>query len=410
MSSKKKAEKKKVAPHSEAGVGGAAQPAEEAVEASPAWERGTVVQLFGLVGRPELNETAGVVVQFDEARGRYAVTVEPLDSKPMLIKPTNLRPWPPTDSAGVPAAVDSASLPPHPFNVSGEGSLAPRKDTKKKDPAPETQVCAHCLAPDGQHGVALKACIRCKAASYCGRACQTAHWRAGHKQFCVTPEERVPSLPPEEPLRASSINGPEDTSLDRADECAICLDPLGDSGPLCALPCSHKFHAACVEGLRSFGIKQVCPICRVDLPPGPEQLFEEATRRYFDVKRRVDRGEASWGALTKAEQKEMGEVLRLWRSAAEQGHAAAQGLAQAEDVRLEPVVLVRKKGAASSKAALNFVQDQKGSGAAAGGLERGQELGISRAVPAFALDGLHQHGGGLGTDGIQCGAIVCSEV
>ena len=324
MSSKKKAEKKEVAPHSEAGVGGAAQPAEEAVEASPAWERGTVVQLFGLVGRPELNETAGVVVQFDEARGRYAVTVEPQDSKPILIKPTNLRPWPPTESADVSAAVDSASLPPYTLNVSGEGSIAPRKDTKKKDPAPETQVCAHCLAPDGQHGVALKACIRCKATFYCGRACQTAHWRAGHKQFCVTPEERVPSLPPEEPLRASSINGPEDTSLDRADECAICLDPLGDSGPLCALPCSHKFHAACVEGLRSFGIKQVCPICRVDLPPGPEQLFEEATRRYFDVKRRVDRGEASWGALTKAKQREMDEVLRLLRSAAEQGHAAAQ--------------------------------------------------------------------------------------
>jgi len=92
MSSKKKAKKKKVAPHSKAGVGGAAQPADEAVEASPAWERGTVVQLFGLVGRPDLNETAGVVVQFDEARGRYAVNVELLDSKPILIKPTNLRP------------------------------------------------------------------------------------------------------------------------------------------------------------------------------------------------------------------------------------------------------------------------------------------------------------------------------
>ena len=58
-------------------MGGVAQPADEAVEASPAWERGTVVQLFGLVGRPELNETAGVVVQFDEARGRYAVTPSP---------------------------------------------------------------------------------------------------------------------------------------------------------------------------------------------------------------------------------------------------------------------------------------------------------------------------------------------
>jgi len=84
MSSKEKAKKKEVAPHSEAGVGGAVQPAEEAVEASPAWERGTVVQLIGLVGRPELNETAGVVLQFDEACGRYAVTVE---SKCTLVTP-----------------------------------------------------------------------------------------------------------------------------------------------------------------------------------------------------------------------------------------------------------------------------------------------------------------------------------
>ena len=149
------------------------------------------MQLYGLVGRPELNETAGVVVQFDEARGQYAVTVELLDSKPILIKPTNLRPWPQTESAGVSAAVEATSLPPLTLNVSGEGSLAPRKDTKKKDPAPETKECAYCL------GVALKECIRCKAAFYCGRACQTAHWREGHKQFCVTPGERVPSLTPE---------------------------------------------------------------------------------------------------------------------------------------------------------------------------------------------------------------------
>ena len=201
MSSKKgakeKAKKKEVAPHSEAGVGGAAQPVDGAMEASPVWERGTEVQLFGLAGRPELNETAGVVVQFDEARGRYAVIVELLDSKPILIEPTNLRPWPPAGSAGVSAAVEPAALPPLALSVSIEGSLAPHKDTKKKDPAPENKECANCLAPDGQHGVALKACIRCKAAFYCGRACQTAHWRKGHKQFCVTPGERVPSLTPE---------------------------------------------------------------------------------------------------------------------------------------------------------------------------------------------------------------------
>ena len=85
---------------------------------------------------------------------------------------------------------------------------------------------------------------------------------------------------------------------ERTIECTICLDPL-DTGAV---------HASCVEGLRSFGIKQVCPMCRVELPPGPEQLCEDATTRYFEVKRRVDRGGASWGALTKAQQREMNEV------------------------------------------------------------------------------------------------------
>ena len=64
-------------------------------------------------------------------------------------------------------------------------------------------------------------------------------------------------------------------------------------------------------------------MCRAELPLGPEKMFEEATRRYFIVERRVG-GETSWGALSKAQQREMNEVIGLWRSAAEQGHANAQ--------------------------------------------------------------------------------------
>ena len=71
-----------------------------------------------------------------------------------------------------------------------------------------------------------------------------------------------------------------------------------------SFPAHNKFHAACVEGLRSFGIKQVCPICRVDLPPGPEQLFEEATRRYFDVHRLLGRG---GGVVGRSDQDEVRE-------------------------------------------------------------------------------------------------------
>jgi TPR repeat protein len=65
-------------------------------------------------------------------------------------------------------------------------------------------------------------------------------------------------------------------------------------------------------------------MCRVELPPGPEKLYEEARRRCVEVKRSVDRGEVSWGRLTKAQQREMNEVIRLLRTTADQGHADAQ--------------------------------------------------------------------------------------
>ncbi len=40
------------------------------------------------------------------------------------------------------------------------------------------------LAGDSEAGVALKGCSRCGEAWYCGRGCQVAHWREGHKAEC----------------------------------------------------------------------------------------------------------------------------------------------------------------------------------------------------------------------------------
>jgi TPR repeat protein len=84
------------------------------------------------------------------------------------------------------------------------------------------------------------------------------------------------------------------------------------------------FHAACVAELRKFKLKQACPLCRTPLPPGPDKLFEEATLRYLLVKRRVKRGNAPWGALTKDEQQKINAVVRGLRAAADQGPAEAQ--------------------------------------------------------------------------------------
>ncbi len=93
-----------------------------------------------------------------------------------------------------------------------------------------------------------------------------------------------------------------------SDRCAICLDPL-ILASAATLPCGHVFHPACVQGLRSFGVKQLCPMCRTELPPGPEQLFEEGARLFFPLRSRVNRGDFAWGALPLIEQKQMDEVV-----------------------------------------------------------------------------------------------------
>jgi hypothetical protein len=65
-------------------------------------------------------------------------------------------------------------------------------------------------------------------------------------------------------------------------------------------------------------------LCRTPLPPGPEKLYEQATLRYVVVKRRMERGQASWGALTKDEQRELNAAVGGWRAAADKGFAQAQ--------------------------------------------------------------------------------------
>ena len=62
-------------------------------------------------------------------------------------------------------------------------------------------------------------------------------------------------------------------------DCVICLEPLTQEAA-CLLPCRHSFHVACVAGLRAAGVSQACPMCRAALPPGPDQLCDEATWRY----------------------------------------------------------------------------------------------------------------------------------
>ena len=76
--------------------------------------------------------------------------------------------------------------------------------------------------------------------------------------------------------------------------------------------------------LRKFGVKQVCPLCRTPLPPGPEQLCIEAAWRYMWVVQLVARGGASWSALPLNAQLALDKAVTQLRTAAKEECAEAQ--------------------------------------------------------------------------------------
>ena len=198
---------------------------------------------------------------------------------------------------------------PREYKVVAASAPVPAAQAKaKKLDAASAPECANCAAMD----LALNACARCRLVSYCSKACQAQHWKKGGlKERCVAVADRKPA------------EQTEDRSVELSLDCAICLGAMAEASA-CRLPCGHLYHGACVEGLRKFGVRQACPLCRADLPAGAEKLFDEACCRYVVIERLVASGSASWASLSRAHQKEMGEVVRMFREAADQGHVDAQ--------------------------------------------------------------------------------------
>ena len=64
----------------------------------------------------------------------------------------------------------------------------------KKVAACSSRACGNCGAlEDPPDNMTLSACACCHLVFYCSKPCQVLHWKqksAGHKQFCVTPDER----------------------------------------------------------------------------------------------------------------------------------------------------------------------------------------------------------------------------
>ena len=178
----------------------------------------------------------------------------------------------------------------------GGGSNAPlatsNEKKKKKGGAstPSRRDCANCGQPEGtvpgilQH----KPCGKCKITFYCGTECQKKHWKGGHKKHCKTPEERSVAKAQAE-AAASSSSGAAAEERDPDKECAICFDDLSDS-PSPTLPCSHRFHASCVDELRKAGVQEVCPLCRAKLPATAEKMFGDGCTIFSAIKKRVQQG------------------------------------------------------------------------------------------------------------------------
>jgi TPR repeat protein len=197
--------------------------------------------------------------------------------------------------------------------------------SKKKDSLGDDS-CGHC----GIRSKKLFSCARCELVKYCCKDCQAAAWEV-HRPRCISKEDRKPQpLPPPSPQSGKSTpisllagrTKPLGAATSEINTCAICLDEM-NMDAITPLPCGHSFHGSCVEAIRTFGLSKVCPMCRGALPEGPEKMWDEACRRWFLLVNKVDLGKAKWGALVKADRREMKEVEGMFLELANQGHAHA---------------------------------------------------------------------------------------
>ena len=154
-----------------------------------------------------------------------------------------------------------------------------KKQKKGAAATPSLKGCANCGAGENTiPGIIIHLpCSRCKITYYCSVICQKHHWKeGGHKHNCVAMEER--SVEKATKSDGGSGGGGGGGGVGEAAAAAAAAEEGGDIRVICQysladepctkLPCSHVYHVACVEKLRSYDIKQVCPTCRVDLGGG----------------------------------------------------------------------------------------------------------------------------------------------
>ena len=133
------------------------------------------------------------------------------------------------------------------------------------------------------------------------------HWKCGHRRTC---QAHVLSKTVQARLRR------EAQAAFEALLCMICREP--PTAPM-TLPCGHSFCTGCVEGLREKGVSQTCPLCRADLPPSKDKLYEMGVRVKENFQRAVDPHLThSWPALSASQQEEMDGAIVMLQEAMDQ--------------------------------------------------------------------------------------------
>lgn len=137
---------------------------------------------------------------------------------------------------------------------------------KKKDQAnPNLKECANCLVQESS-STKLKHCVKCHMTFYCGRDCQEFHWKAGHKQFCISKAEQLLSAQREE-----NITHDHTTNNQNNETCVICQDALDSESRM--LSCFHTLHEHCLNQFIQFSdTKTLCPVCRCATVPSKETV------------------------------------------------------------------------------------------------------------------------------------------
>jgi len=172
---------------------------------------------------------------------------------------------------------------------------------------PDARVCEECFVPEGSGSTSdIPECARCGMVVDCSKVPRQRELSDAKENYALN-------------------------AIAAEEECSICLDSLSDASTI-TLRCTHVFHIACVTDVRKFQLEELCPLCRAPLP-GPEELCEEAFRRYRAADILVEQGKASWSTLPPSAQFDLDAALIAWRAAADHGFAEAQydmGLLYAE--------------------------------------------------------------------------------